>query len=358
MTSAGLALEVDPQFCNQAKGIFHRLDKVKHGIGNAQSFLPLLYRVRAQLIEQAYRGDGAGMDMAMGLKLAGPNKSKLDYEIFQPHKVKKYDPQAFEARTRLKIQRTILNLKELQKAYRTKALQELQEQLQTHLQASTNPLTLRQKLLSLARSSNFSTYLSLKKEFLDKWTGEQASFEGKFESTPLVNQALADTMKALLRQKSNLKQKSQVLRFTDYQFFQPFNATNHDAICSNDLEFWQTPENQQAFVQMVQTIRKHYPVQAPFHIFRFAESFTYLLCGFSDDCTTDAILQGHDTAPVHAKILMRQSDKSYRELLSYDTENRTLYFNCLKEALLPFVEALNTGLQMNLPESFIKFFRI
>ena len=55
---------------------------------------------------------------------------------------------------------------------------------------------------------------------------------------------------------------------------------------------------------------------------------------------------------------MRQSNKAYRELQSQDTGNRTLYFNCLKEAMHPFVEELNQRLQMNLPSDFVNFFKV
>lgn len=357
MTVAGLAMEVHEHFCTQAKEVLRRLALMKKEVERTQSFLPLFYQVRGRVIGQAYRRDASEVEVGGLLKLAGANESRLDYEVFCSAPAKKCPPQEFEARTRLKIQRTLLNLKELHKAYGQADLQELEAQLQTDLQES-NPLRLRQKLVALARSANFSTYLSLKQDFLDQWMGSNASQEGKFESIPLVNKALSETMKALLRQKSDIKKKPQVLRFTDHQFFQQFNATTHDAFQSRDLEFWQTEENRQAFLKMIQTIRQRYPVEAPFHIFRFADSFTYLLCGFSDDSTSDAILRECTTVPVHAKILMRQSNKSYRELLSHDTENRTLYFKCLKEAMRPFVEELNKGLKMDLPESFIQFFRV
>lgn len=358
MADAGLALEVDQQFRFQAKGVLSRLAMVKEEVEDSVSFLPIFQMVRAKVIDQAYNRQSPAVDVEALLKLNGRNNSELNYEVFRPSIAKRCTPHTFEARTRLKIGRTILNLKELRKAYGSSQLQELEEQLHNYLQSGGNPFVLRQKLVVLSRSSNFSTYLQLKQEFLEEWTQSQASFQGKFDPAPLADAALSDTMKALFQQKPIIHQKSQVLRFTDYQFFRQFNASTHNAIESNHLDFWKTEENRNHFVQMIQTIRNKYPVEAPFNIFRFENSFTYLLCGFSDDSTAEAILHDQTTAPVHAKILMRQSNKAYRELHSHDMGNRTLYFNCLKEAMLPFVEELNKRLQMDLPESFVDFFRI
>ncbi|MBF0278132.1 MAG: hypothetical protein HQM13_10090 [SAR324 cluster bacterium] len=354
---SGLSLNVNQQFRTQARDVLNRLEIVRGELNSSDSFLPLFQSVRAKVIDHAFNGKDPDLDVDSLIKLTGPNKSELDFEIFRPSQIQKCTPMHFEKRTHLKIGRTILNLKELRKAYGGFQLQELEDQLQSYLELSS-AFVLRQRLISLSKSSNFQAYLQLKKEFLEEWTESQQALQGKFNATPLVDMDLSDTMKALSQQKPMIVQKPQVLRFTDYQFFRQFNTTTHQHVHSNSLDFWKTEKNRDYFHQMITSIRQKFPVDAPFHIFRFENSFTYFLCGFSDECVSEAILQDQEYAPVHAKIIMRQSNKSYRELQSQDAGNRTLYFNCLKEAMLPFVEELSQRLQMNLPTDFVGFFRV
>ncbi len=355
--ASGLAHKIDQAFYSQAKDILNRLEIVQAELKNSDSFLSLFQMVRAKVIDHAFNGQDPNLDVESLIKLSGPNESELGYEIFRPGVVQECTPTHFEKRTHLKIARTLLNLKELRKAYGNYQLQELEDQLTSYLELSS-AFILRERLVSLSKSAHFQAYLQLKKEFLDEWKESQEALQGKCDAAPLVAVDLSGTMKALTQQRSLISQKPQVLRFTDYQFFRQFNTTMHQQVHSNSLDFWKTEKNRNDFHQMFAVIREKFPVDAPFQIFRFEHSFTYILCGFPDEGVSQAILQDQAHAPVHAKIIMRQSNKAYRELYSQDTGNRTLYFNCLKEAMLPFVEELNQRLQMNLPADFINFFKV
>lgn len=355
----GLELDVFEENRFYAKDTLLRLESVKNELPDNDAFRPIFDMVRAQVIDQVYQGENQDdVDFEELLKFKGPNDTELDYEVFRPSKPKWCSPELFEKRTQLRIGRTLRNLKQLRRAYGTYQLQELEEQLNSYLSMGMSPAVLRQKLLHVSRSNNFSIYLQLKQDFLDQWKESQEAQHGQQEKTPLVEADLSETMKALFQQKSLIDQKPQVLRFTDYKFFRPFNATLHPAMSSMGLDFWKTEENLEQFHQLIVAIRRKYQVQSPFHVFRFENSFTYFICGFADEAVAESITEDKNTAPVHAKIIMRQSNKVYRELHSHDSHNQTLYFNCLKEAMLPFVEQLNKRLKIDLSPSFIDFFRV
>ncbi|MBF0289681.1 MAG: hypothetical protein HQM14_17855 [SAR324 cluster bacterium] len=355
---AGLQLDVDQDFRLEAKEVLARLGTITKEVEHDRSFLPIVQMVQAQVIDQAYNQQSIDVDVQSLLNLKGPNDTELNFEVFRSAVSQQCTPEVFESRTRLKIHRTLLNLRELRKAFGGYQLQDLEEQLNNFLEWDKSLKLLKHKLVTVTRSNNFTTYLEFKQNYLDQWKESKETVEGKQDSAPLAETDLSSTMKALLQQKSMISDKPQVLRYTDYQFFRRFNATPHQQIQSNGLDFWKTEENRDCFHQLVTAIRNKFQVDAPFHVFRFENSFTYLLCGFSDEHVVQAITRDQNTAPVYAKIVMRQSNKVYRELQSVDTGNRTLYFNCLKEAMLPFVEQLNQRLQIDLPTSFIDFFRV
>lgn len=355
---AGLELDVDAEFRLEAKEVLERLGAIKKEVEHDKSFLPIVEMVQAQVIDQAYSRENIEVDFDSLLNLKGPNDTELNFEVFRSGVSQECNADLFETRTRLRIQRTLLNLRELRQAFGSYQLQDLEEQLNNYLEWDKSLKLLRHKLVTITRSNNFTTYLQFKQNYLDQWKESRETVQGKQDSAPLVESDLSSTMKALLQQKSIISEKPQVLRYTDYQFFRRFNSSPHQEIQSNRLDFWKTEENRDHFHQLITAIRNKFQVDAPFHVFRFENSFTYLLCGFSDENVVQAITDNQNVVPVYAKIVMRQSNKVYRELRSQDTGNRTLYFNCLKEAMLPFVEQLNKRLEINLPSSFIDFFRV
>lgn len=357
-SDSGVELDIFDEFRDHAKDTLLRLQTVSSDTIEDDGFRSVFQSVRSHVIDQAYRGDRGNVDMEALLKISGPNETHLDFEVFRPGSSQSCSVEDFEVRTRLRIKRTLLNLRELRRAFGSYQLQELEEQLNNYLEMGMKPGVLRQKLLHLSRGNNFSIYLQLKKDFLEQWNAGQKQAQGQQEATPLADSDLSDTMKALFQQKSLISKKPQVLRFTDYSFFRNFNASLHHAVHSNGLEFWKTEANRNDFHQLILAIRNKYQVEAPFHVFRFENSFTYLICGFADEGVAQSLAEDKPTAPVHAKIIMRQSNKVYRELLAADMGDQTLYFNCLKEAMLPFVEQLNDRLQINLSPSFIDFFKV
>jgi hypothetical protein len=70
----------------------------------------------------------------------------------------------------------------------------------------------------------------------------------------------------------------------------------------------------------------------------------------------NALERNQEMVPVHAKILMRQANQSYRELRSEDDPES--YHTCLKAAMHPFVHHLNRRVRMELPDEFLNFFRV
>ncbi len=355
---AGLVLDISHDFRENIRPILFQLDSVRQELEEDDKFYLIFYLIRAQVIDQAYNHEVSAVDFDSLLKLKGPNGSELHWDVFRPQSPLSCSPHTFEQRQKLKIRRTLLNLQQLYKAYENYQLQELQQQLEAYLDIQTSAGILRQKLLALSRTSSFSTYLELKNGFLKKWTDDQEPPQRKSNVNPLQEFELSETMRALLQQKPKLSTTPQILRYTDYRFFRRFNATPHPEINSSSIDFWRTEVNQNQFLKFVRNVRERYPVNGPFHVFRFEGSFTYLLCGFADDSIVGAIAQDSEFSPVYAKIIMRQSNGHFRELQSEEGQDKTLYYNCLKEAMLPFIEHLNRRLRIELTPEFIDFFRI
>ncbi|MGK5093632.1 hypothetical protein WDW89_16680 [Deltaproteobacteria bacterium TL4] len=340
----------------EALSVAKELRSLQQRIVHADVLKPVLKILQTRFVDRLFRNQP--VDAQKAVLLQGENKSQLHCEVFNPGTVQSCRERAFIKRTNLRIQRTLLNLKELRKAYPDNLdLEELGKRV-SKIPANLPAMALRREVLKITLSHLFSTYLHLKERFVKDWVEKQNVNHGQANYLPLGDTELNESMRALQEQKPQIEGNPEVLKYKDQEFFRFFNAEPHKELNSDSLDFWKTDGNRDAFIQFVQTIRSAYPENRPCTIFRFDNSFTYLLCGFSDQCITDALKKGEATTSLHAKILMRKTNQTYKELTSYSASNKTLYHNCLKEALFPFVHHLNRHLQINLPESFLKFFQI
>ena len=75
---------------------------------------------------------------------------------------------------------------------------------------------------------------------------------------------------------SKIEEKPEVLRYKNYQFFRSFNATTHSQLNSITLGFWKDEKMRDYFLRFMTATRSAFAEHAPFFVFRFENSFTYL----------------------------------------------------------------------------------
>ncbi|MBF0237420.1 MAG: hypothetical protein HQM12_06920 [SAR324 cluster bacterium] len=332
---------------------FKSLKQFKPENSNVSTALRIL---QANLVNRLYRG--VQQDLQKMNILEGPNHSQMAYEVFQDYPALVCDDDSFCRRSSLKIQRTLLNIGQLRQAYPVTAeLSELEAVLQK-VDQDADARVLRKTLLQLGRSVSFASYLKMKQQFVEEWVDTQKKQHCNADFNPLNDDELSGMMKALIQQKKQLVANHEVMRYKDQQFFRYFNSVSHDVLNTQSIQFWKTEENRESFLRFIMAIRSSFQETTPFFVFRFENSFTYLLCGFSDEDILSALEGNRDVVMPHAKIILRQSNQVYRELTVKDSGNQTLYFNCLKEAMKLFVLQLNHHLQIDLPPAFLRLFEI
>jgi len=312
--------------------------------------------LQSRMISRIYSAEGHLNTLDAAMSLEGPNNSELSCESLQTWEPQSCDGASFQRRTYLKIGRTLENIKELRKAYPQEfVLKELENSL-SDINPDLKARVLDQEVRHISESEEFATYLRLKNKFMDEWIKVQAESHAVLDKQAFAEEELSATMQALMHQKALIAKSPEVIRYTNYEIFHPFNAQAHSEITSLSLDFWKTEFNRESFLKLISEARKAFEVPAPFFILRFEHSFTYFLCGFPDEHLLKSLEENNDTTPVHGKIIMRQSNQTYRELTSHESMNRTLYHNCLKEALKPYVHQLNKALRINFPKKFLDFF--
>lgn len=357
-SETGIHLDIADELRSQVHQTLGGVSGIRETMMGVNRLQPMFRIIQARIIDQLYGQTTPPDEFYSSTTLQGENGSELRCEVFQPWEPLRVSRDVFEKRTRLKIQRTLLNLRELEKAYPDNYdLSELMDKL-SNLNLDSSAGVLRQKIMAVTRTTPFHSYLSMKQQFVDDWVTESSEAHADANYSPLDEAALSATMKALQQQKPLIEKKPEVLRYKDQNFFRYFNVPTHGVMNSLSTDFWKTEDNRDCFLQFMMTIRSSFPDVTPFFVFRFENSFTYLLCGFSDESLLKALEENRDVVPVHAKIIMRQANHSYRELTSEQMMNSTLYYNCLKEAMRPFVNHLNQHLQMGLPNYFLRFFEV
>lgn len=353
--AAGLFLDMDGETRQQARQALTGFTTLRNNflqMGNLSRVLELLQGV---LIEQLYSLRQIPDSLTRALALKGANQSELPCEVFQQFESQQCPPEVFLHRTRLKIRRTLRNLEELAKAFPDEPmLQEVGEMLR-EIPSDLDAVKLEQEVVALTQRPAFQHYLQAKDRFLTDWIRHQESEQGQIDPRALTEKELSGTLQALQAQQSKIEDKPEVLRYKNYQFFRSFNTTTQPQLSSVTLEFWKDEKMRDFFLRFMTATRSAFAEHAPFFVFRFENSFTYLLCGFPDDQLLEALERNQELVPVHAKILMRQANQSYRELRC-EVTNET-YHACLKAAMYPFVQHLNRRVKMELPAEFINFFR-
>ena len=355
---AGLLLDLDSEVRTQAHWVLNGLSALQSNLLQIDKLKEVFQILQMKVVDQLFSLQQIPQTLTKALTLHGPNQSHLPCETFQQFEPKLCSSDLFRQRTQLKIKRTLENITQFLKAYPDEEpLRELESSLR-YFKLDDSAQALDQTIRQLTQLPEFLRYLELKDQFLEDWkelqTKEQGTINTRLFSTPELSQI----MKVLQNQKGKIEKKPEVLRYKKPQFFRSFNRVTHGEVNSISMGFWKIEKNRDQFLRFITATRKAFSEQAPFSVFRFENSFTYLLCGFPDEQLLGSLEQNQDMVPVHAKILLRQSNQSYRELTAEDGHDLTLYYNCLKEAMYPFILYLNQRVQMNLSDDFINFFRI
>ena len=354
--TAGLYLDMDNDMRQLAQKTLLGFSPLRSSflqIGRLNRVLELLQGI---LVEKLYSLRQVPDNLTQALTLKGANQSEIPCETFQDFEKQSCNPEVFLHRTRLKIRRTLRNLQELTKAFPDEPMLQEVEQMLRALPADLDAVKLEQETVALTQKPSFQHYLQAKERFLVDWVKAQEAEQGQIDTRPLSDSELGGTLKALQGQMSKIEEKPEVLRYKNYQFFRSFNATTHSQLNSITLDFWKDEKMRDYFLRFMTATRSAFAEHAPFFVFRFENSFTYLLCGFPDDQLLNALERNQEMVPVHAKILMRQANQSYRELRSEDDPES--YHTCLKAAMYPFVHHLNRRVRMELPDEFLNFFRV
>lgn len=352
---SGVPLAKNSGFRSTLQTFNRRIKKITDSVRQDTSPLSMACRIiQTRLIDGSYQDTIPQINQDFILE--GPHQSRLSLDVFLPGKSKPTQQDEFQYRVWLKLQRTLLNLESLIQAYpEALGLNELKNQLEM-IDCNTPAERLHRELMHLIKTPGFRQYLLMKESFLTDWVGQESREHAQMDFTPLKTSDLQNIIKALLAQNQSRSGTDPVLRYTEDRFFRYFNGQRHPLVCSGSHGFWGTPEIEQGFHDLIGGIQRCYGAQVPFHVFRFKNSFTYFLCGFADSDVQEAHLSQQDVVPVHAKILMRQMDRSYRELVADDSSDHYLYLQSLKRAMRPFIDDLNHRLDLNLPEAFLHFF--
>ena len=354
----GLEIDIANEFIGEMQGNLHHLNTTTRLDPKNPTLQSAYHLLQSEMIQNGYDPSDHSIDSQENLLLAGENGSEFRWETLQNYAPKICSPELFARRTRLKIQRTKKNIAELLKQNPNHSeLEELQEMLE-NLNLNVSADILHKQVVAISEMPMFTAYVEQKKSFLQWWVNDRREHQGKGVSNAFEQQELGDMIQVLSQQNSKIGLKSEVLRYKNHQYFQNFNLSTHDVLHSDSLEFWQTEKNLQSFLRFMLAIRMSFDSEAPFYVFRFENSFAYLLCGFSNESLVYAMEHNQPKATIHAKILLRQTNQAYRELRATPDTNLALYHNCLKEGMLPFVQQLNRRLQIGLEDSFLNFFQV
>ncbi len=312
---------------------------------------------RAKLIDSAYQNIRLIDNPLYFTSLEGPNHSKLDYAVFVPSQVLKCSEKIHQSRTLLKAQRTLLNLEELQKAFPSHDFKRLRSQINELCKlVQVAPREFDILTRRITDSDEFQNYLEKKEEFLEEWGQKNHVEEWHSSQIRLISKDLEVAYDSIKKQ-GKFHEAPQILRYKDLEKFRQFHVTKHQTLCISHLDFWETEENQRQLLKLLSAVREKFGGSSPFHLFRFGNGFTYLICGFDDESFTQSLTAGLNQAVASLKPLLRLSNGEYC-VLEADQVDRKFYFQCLKEALRPFIFYFNRTLDLNLSASFLKFFGV
>ena len=322
----------------------------------AQHFLKKAFPIkRANLIDAVFQNQNVVEEKPDLMDLEGPNQAKLNYAVFVPNQPESCSSEKHNHRTLLKAKRTLLNLQELQKAFPENNFDDLYKQINDLCLIYLKPREFNILARRVSQSEAFQHYLEQKEQFFKLW-GEQNSLETWHSSKiKLFHQDIEVAFDSIKKQ-SQQNETPQILRYNDLHKFRRFHTTKHKDLDITHLDFWENESNQKELLRLLNAIRKHFGESTPFHLFRFGNGFTYLICGFDDESLTDSLMAGLDKSLASLKPLLRLNNGGYC-ILEADQVDRRFYFQCLKETLRPFIFYFNRTLNLNLELSFIKLFQ-
>jgi hypothetical protein len=354
----GAVVNLEPECRTRASELLEGLEVLMTRLANDERLYGAATQLKTQLVDEFYTNGTPANNLSHAFSLHGPNESQLPVEVFQEQAAQQVNAAAFQNRTRLKVGRTLATVRELQNAYPERAeLQELAGLLDD-LDLDGTATEMLQNVQGLTNTGVFERYLQAKAQFLSDWEQHQESSHAQSDPAPFTPEDLMATMQALHFQERRLVNHPEVIRYKDYHYFRRFNLACDRTVSSLHTEFWGDDAMRQHFIDFVQRIRDGFPNPTPFFVFRFKDSFTYLLLGSPDDRLLASLAEQSEHVPVHAKLLLRQSNHAYRELFAELEEAPSAFHNCLKEATRPFVNQLNTQLGLELPEEFTQFFNV
>lgn len=354
----GAVLNLEPERRTRASELLEDLEALMTRMQSDERLHDAMTQLKSQLVDQFYANTTPPKNLANALSLRGPNDSQLPVEVFQEQTAQRLDTEGFQHRTRLKARRTLATIRELQNAYPDRTeLQELAGMLDD-LDLDGSATEMLQSVQELTQTGVFKLYLQAKTQFLTDWEELQESSHAQSDPAPFTPEHLIATMQALHFQERRLVNHPEVIRYKDCRYFRRFNLECDRTVSSLHTEFWGDDPMREHFIDFVQRIRDDFLDPTPFFVFRFKDSFTYLLLGSPDDGLLASLATQSEQAPVHAKLLLRQANHVYRELFAEPEDDPSAYHNCLKETMRPFVNQLDTQLGLELPEEFTQFFKV
>lgn len=352
-------LRVNAGLRGQLQPTIDSLKLLEHEFSSSPQLFEIWLSLRAQLVNQIVGGfHMLQEDQEEFLKLEGPHGSRLPVQVFQPSTAHKLDEETFVSRSHLRIKRTLLNLQQLMQAFPER--EELKE-LEPHLQLlcdSSDSSSLNDSLQTLTASSEFETYLMCKEQFLDRWLQQQNGHAHKFNPEMFTHSELKTLFPLLNEHKKQWGEDADILHYTQLSFFRRFNGQVNPIINTSSLEFWKYNRVLQEFKSFVEQIWRMFATDEPMVIFRFEQSFTYLLLGYHDGMVLDHLLDGAGNVPIYLALVLRRADGTYRQIQSSDKKAQKLAEDCLKTALLPYFKQLNEKLKLNLSQHFMDFFKV
>ena len=354
----GVAVNLETERRSHASELLAGLEELMTRLQSDERLHAAATQLKTQLVDEFYTNGTPSPTLSKAFSLRGPNASQLPVEVFQEQAAQKVNASEFQKRTRLKVRRTLATVRELQSAYPDrKELQELSSLLDD-LDLDGSAAEMLQNVQELTKTGVFEQYLQAKQQFLSDWEQLQDTEHAESDPTPFTQEDLMATMHALHFQERRLVNHPEVIRYKDYRYFRRFNLACDPTVSSLHTDFWGSDELREQFIDFVQRVRDNFLNPTPFFVFRFKDSFSYLLLGSPDEGLLTSLAEQAEQAPVHAKILLRQSNYVFRELSAESQEDPSAFHNCFKEALRPFVDQFNVQLGLELPESFTQFFKV
>jgi len=172
----GLEIVLSEENLEQTQSALQKLSTLEKAIEGNRALTPVLQIFQSKILEQAY-GNGEG---DIDFNLEHENGSALRVEVFEKFEPQSCSSEQYEHRAKLKVSRTIMNLRELIDLYPVNSdLSELVEILETLDKEEHSASELNKKIRQITQMPMFNEYLESKNSFLNDWVEEQKENSGK-----------------------------------------------------------------------------------------------------------------------------------------------------------------------------------